>query len=107
MAVVFRSLVCAVLYRPLPLPTCLLPSSSFILICNFFTLYYLLDMFANYPDAIGKWAGTLGLAFAQSWLVQDVIVILVRNNLACTKTIVRSWKYAAASTACSPPPDTR
>lgn len=68
-----------------------------VLVCNFFVLYYLLDMFANYPDAIGKWAGTLGLAFAQSWLVQDVLVILIRNNLNCTKTIVRSWKYAAVT----------
>jgi len=50
-------------------------------------------MFANTPDNIQTWVSTLLITFVQGWFVQDIIVILVRNNLDCTKTIVRSWKY--------------
>ena len=39
------------------------------------------------------WFETLALSFGISWFVQDIIVIVVRNNLKMTKTSIRDVKY--------------
>ena len=64
-----------------------------ISICNFFTLYWLLDIFANDPANIVNWMHTLLIAFLQGWLVQDMLVIIIRNNIKFTKVMVRTLKY--------------
>ena len=64
-----------------------------IFICNFFTLYWLLDIFANDPANIVNWMHTLLIAFLQGWLVQDMLVIIIRNNIKFTKVMVRTLKY--------------
>ena len=45
--------------------------AAVIFICNFFTLYWLLDIFANDPGNIVNWINTLLISFLQGWLVQE------------------------------------
>ena len=40
-----------------------------------------------------SWIQSVCLSLAWAWAVQDPLVILVRNNLKCTKNIVRSKRY--------------
>ena len=53
-------------------------------------------IFAQYPNAVEvgfTWLQAIGISLATGWLLQDPVIILVRNNLSCTKTIIRSKKY--------------
>ena len=56
-------------------------------------LYFLLDIFANNPERIYLWLETLGMSLAQSWAVQDILVIIIRNNVSFLKASVRKIRY--------------
>ena len=53
-------------------------------------------IFSEFEDPIEAgvtWIWALSLSLLTGWLVQDPLVIIIRNNLSCTKTIIRSKKY--------------
>ena len=56
-------------------------------------LYFLLDIFANNPEDFILWIETLGMSLAQSWAVQDILVIIIRNNVSFLKASVRKIRY--------------
>jgi hypothetical protein len=67
-----------------------------VTVCHVQTLFVATRIFAMAEDpvAVGQvWVTSILIAFTIGWLVQDPIVILVRNHLSCTKTIIRSKKY--------------
>ena len=67
-----------------------------VVICHFQTLFVTMRIFAQYPNAIEvgfTWLQAIGISLATGWFVQDPVIIIVRNNLSCTKTIIRSKKY--------------
>ena len=68
--------------------TCFLPFCD-----SFFVLYFLLDIFANNPERVVLWLETLGMSLAQSWAVQDILVIIIRNNVSFLKASVRKIRY--------------
>lgn len=98
-------------HRAYPLPCSAHPSSSqfgsyrfwcifpwvvsgfLILVANFFTLLYALRYFAFSDPLMFAWLETVGISLALGFGVFDVIVIIVRNNLNCTKVILQTRKY--------------
>lgn len=53
-------------------------------------------VFAEFEDPIAMgvvWLQAIGISLAIGWLLQDPVIIFVRNNLSCTKAIIRSKKY--------------
>ena len=64
--------------------------------CHLQTLFVTMRIFAEFEDpvAIGlTWVQSLGISMGIGWFLQDPVIIIVRNNLSFTKTIIRSKKY--------------
>ena len=64
--------------------------------CHVQTLFVTMRIFAEFedPNAMGRvWLQTIGVSLIVGWTLQDPLIIIVRNNLTCTKTIIRSKKY--------------
>ena len=64
--------------------------------CHVQTLFVTMRIFAEFedPNAMGRvWLQTIGVSLIVVWTLQDPLIIIVRNNLTCTKTIIRSKKY--------------
>ena len=59
----------------------------------FFTLWIGSKAFEGCPDLILDWWVTFVMGMLQTWLLWDVAVILVRNNLKLTRTRIRTVKY--------------
>jgi hypothetical protein len=68
-------------------------SVSMLMLFSFFSLYTAMSVFRDDTIYVVMWCEALGFSLMQGWLVQDVIVIVVRNNLACTKKRIRSHRY--------------
>ena len=68
-------------------------SGFLILVANFFTLIYALRYFAFSDPLMFAWLETVGISLALGFGIFDVVVILVRNNLNCTKVILQTRKY--------------
>ena len=47
----------------------------------------------DFPVVTLSWFTTIACALSYSWAIQDPVVIFVRNNLSCTKRIVRTQRY--------------
>lgn len=65
-------------------------------LCHAQTLFVTMRIFAEFedPNAVGLvWLQAIGISLVIGWFLQDPIIILVRNNMNCTKTIIRSKKY--------------
>ena len=59
-------------------------------------LFVTMRIFSEFEDPmrVGTvWIQALGISLLTGWLVQDPVVIIIRNNLKMTKTIIRSKKY--------------
>jgi anti-sigma-K factor RskA len=76
---------------------------AIIAVADVYTLMFGAAVFDECPEAIATismpprgWAWTVLLSLLQSWLVFDPLVILIRNNLRCTRTRVRTHKYQVA-----------
>jgi hypothetical protein len=64
--------------------------------CHLQTLFVTMRVFAEFEDPIAMgvvWLQAIGISLAIGWLLQDPVIIFVRNNLSCTKAIIRSKKY--------------
>ena len=64
--------------------------------CHLQTLFVTMRIFAEFedPNAMGLlWIQAILTSMAIGWFFQDPIIIVVRNNMNCTKTIIRSKKY--------------
>ena len=64
--------------------------------CHIQTLFVTMRIFAEFEDPVAMgmvWIQAIGMSMVVGWFVQDPIIILVRNNLSCTKAIIRSKKY--------------
>ena len=64
--------------------------------CHVQTLFVTMRIFAEFEDPIAMgwvWIQAIGVSMGVGWFVQDPIIIMVRNNLNCTKAIIRSKKY--------------
>ena len=59
----------------------------------FFTLWIGSKAFEGCPDLILDWWVTFVMGMLQTWLLWDVAIILVRNNLKLTRTRIRTVKY--------------
>mgnify|MGYP006095892241 CR=1 FL=1 len=71
-------------------------SFSIAIFCHLQTLFVTMRIFAEFedPNAIGLvWLQSLGTSLVIGWCFQDPIIIVIRNNMNCTKTIIRSKKY--------------
>jgi len=75
------------IYAPFPV------AFAIAVVTNFFTLWFANKIFDEAPELIEEWFGAFMYAMGQAWCVQDPIIIIVRNNLSATKTIIRSNKY--------------
>ena len=51
------------------------------------------DNITNNPEDFILWIETLGMSLAQSWAVQDILVIIIRNNVSFLKASVRKIRY--------------
>merc|ERR1711918_158651 len=63
--------------------------------CHLQTLFVTMGIFAEYedPNAMALvWLEAIALSLAIGWLLQDPIIIVVRNNLSITKKIIRNKK---------------
>ena len=40
-----------------------------------------------------NWAQSVSFSMLAAWGIQEPVVILIRNNLVCTRTVVRSSRY--------------
>ena len=71
-------------------------SHTIAFLCHAQTLFVATSIFAQFEDPIAvglTWLQAIGISLVVGWFVQDPLVIVVRNNLSCTKAIIRSKKY--------------
>ena len=81
-----------IFWRAFPWTFCLL----LIVVCHFQTLFVTMRIFAQFPNAndIGlTWLQAILISLATGWFLQDPLVIITRNNMSCTKKIIRNKKY--------------
>ena len=68
-------------------------SVSCILVVNFILLLYAMRYFAFNSVLLHAWLETLGIALGFGFVVVDIIVIVIRNNLWFTKGILQTRQY--------------
>ena len=61
--------------------------------CSLLTLWVAQSVFEADAVYVLAFCEAIGISLAQSWLLQDVLVIAVRNNINCTKGRIRSHRY--------------
>ena len=66
-------------------------------VCNVLVLLYALKYYAHDTELLFGWLQSLAIAFAIGWLVFDPFIILVRNNLSCTKHVIKTRQYQVAA----------
>ena len=60
-------------------------------VANFFCLWVALKVFDS--TTVVNWAQSVSFSMLAAWGIQEPVVILIRNNLVCTRTVVRSSRY--------------
>jgi len=68
-------------------------SALLLVIANFFTLLYALRYFAFSIELMTAWLQTVGISLAIGFCFIDIVVIIVRNNINCTKVILTTRRY--------------
>ena len=60
---------------------------------SFFTFYVSQAIFKDDSIYVVMWVEALIISLVQGWFIQDILVIVVRNNVKFTKTRIRTAKY--------------
>lgn len=73
-------------------------SVPMVVLCAGGTFYVAQGLFMDDPSntMVLAWVETVSYSLGIGWLVQDVLVIIIRNNLKISKTRIRSAKYQGA-----------
>ena len=70
---------------------------------DFYTIAIALTVFYECPELVNAWISSVAISFVITWLVQDPMWILFRNNCFATKKHIRTAKYQFAEKVAAGP----
>ncbi len=70
---------------------------------DFYTIAIALTVFYECPELVNAWISSVAISFVITWLVQDPMWILFRNNCFATKKRIRTAKYQFAEKVAAGP----
>ena len=69
---------------------------SLIVMCHLNMFFVTMRVFAEFENAVFvglTWLQSVFISLAIGWFLQDPVVVIVRNNIKCTKKRIRSKAY--------------
>ena len=70
-----------------------LVSTLFMATGSFGTLVIAQSVFREDREYVIAYVESLAISLLQGWFFWDVVVIVTRNNLSCTRTIIKNHRY--------------